>query len=168
MNDRCYTGVGAREDVPDSILLDMTSIASWLESAGFHLRGGDADGSDHAFSIGVKDPANKTIYDRNTCHNVSKELWERAVEIANENFTSDYHRRAAQKYMNIIARNAFQVLGDDLKSPSKFVTCWTKNGKDIGGTGTTIRIAIAYNVPVYNLFNLDKKFIIHDIFINYT
>jgi len=38
-------------------------------------------------------------------------------------------------------RNVKQVLGDDLKTPSDFLLCWTKEGKDVGGTRTAIVLA---------------------------
>ena len=45
-----------------------------------------------------------------------------------------------------------ELKGDDLKTPSDFVICWTKDGKDTGGTGQAMRIATYYWIPVYNLF----------------
>jgi len=48
------------------------------------------------------------------------------------------------------ARNSHQVLGLDLNTPSDFVICWTKNGKDQGGTFQTIRIARSYDIPIFN------------------
>ena len=49
------------------------------------------------------------------------------------------------------SRNVGQVLGQDLKIPSSFVLCWTKNGSGSGGTGQAVRIAHHYNVPVVNI-----------------
>ena len=34
-----------------------------------------------------------------------------------------------------------------------FVICWTKDAKDIGGTGLAIRLARKQNIPVFNLAN---------------
>lgn len=48
------------------------------------------------------------------------------------------------------ARNSYQILGLDLNTPSNFVICWTKNGKGSGGTGQAIRIARAYNIPIFD------------------
>ena len=47
------------------------------------------------------------------------------------------------------ARNCHQVLGWDLKTPSEFILCWTKDGKASGGTGQAMRIAKAFNIPIY-------------------
>ena len=53
------------------------------------------------------------------------------------------------------ARNIHQVLGHDLKSPSKFLICWTQNGEPIGGTRTSIILAREIKIPVYNLGSWD-------------
>jgi hypothetical protein len=50
-----------------------------------------------------------------------------------------------------MARNAMQVLGPDLDTPSKVVVCWTKNGKTSGGTGQALRISLYHGVPIFNL-----------------
>lgn len=50
-----------------------------------------------------------------------------------------------------------QILGKNLDKPVEFVVCWTKNGKDIGGTGAAIRCALDHGIPVYNLFNESEK-----------
>lgn len=58
-------------------------------------------------------------------------------------------------------RNAFQVLGAKLTRPSEFLLCWTPDGAEkstsskTGGTGTAIRIANQYGIPVFNLKNDD-------------
>lgn len=52
-------------------------------------------------------------------------------------------------------RNAFQVLGKDLTSPSSMVICYTPNGEVVGGTATAIRIARLFDVPVYNLGSIE-------------
>jgi len=50
-----------------------------------------------------------------------------------------------------MARNSYQVLGPDLATPVDFVWCWTPHGAVIGGTGQALRIAAAYEIPVFNL-----------------
>jgi hypothetical protein len=59
---------------------------------------------------------------------------------------SDHARR-------LLARNTFQVLGRDLRTPSKMVICWTVDGKDTGGTAVAIRLARESGIPVFNLFD---------------
>jgi len=74
---------------------------------------------------------------------------DRAAEIAAAHHPA-WHRctLAARK---IHARNVCIVLGGDLKTPSDFVICWTSTGRATGGTGQAIRIAGAFDIPVYYL-----------------
>ena len=61
----------------------------------------------------------------------------------------------------LMARNAQQVLGADLKEKSQFVLCWTQDGCEThadrtyrtGGTGQAISVASTYGVPVINMYN---------------
>jgi hypothetical protein len=147
-----YTGVGDHvvEHIPPRKLTEATEIATILETWKLILRGGGAIGFDTAFECGIKDPANKVIYLSRKEQKYPDDLWVKAVQLVLE--THPYPP-AAHRFMNLLARNAFQVLGDDLRTPSKFVVCWTSNGKDIGGTGTTIRIAKKYSIPVVNMYN---------------
>jgi hypothetical protein len=65
-----------------------------------------------------------------------------------------------------MGRNAYQVLGMDLKTKSDFLVCWTVSGatdlssneiiRNSGGTGQAMRIAKAYGIPFFNL--KDKSF----------
>ena len=61
------------------------------------------------------------------------------------------------------SRNCHQILGYDLKSPVDAVICWTPNGKIQGGTATAIRIALKYNIPVFNLGTKDKESVLQSI-----
>lgn len=56
-------------------------------------------------------------------------------------------------------RNAFQVLGKDLKSPSEFLVCYAKVDKygiPKGGTRTAWMIAQQYGIPCFN-FAIQSK-----------
>ena len=61
------------------------------------------------------------------------------------------------------SRNCHQILGYDLQSPVDAVICWTPNGKIQGGTATAIRIAMKYDIPIFNLGVQDKKSVLNDI-----
>ena len=61
------------------------------------------------------------------------------------------------------SRNCHQILGYDLQSPVDAVICWTPNGKIQGGTSTAIRIALKYNIPVFNLGIKDKESVLQSI-----
>ncbi|MDI3258371.1 MAG: hypothetical protein QJR02_01420 [Sinobacteraceae bacterium] len=150
-----YAGIGARETPADVCLL-MTRVATKLARRGMILRSGGARGADAAFEAGVSDPNFKEIYlpwkgfagNSSTRCGVTDEA-RRLAEQFHPRWSS--LRPAAQL---LVARNGFQVLGADLQSPSAFVLCWTKNGEAVGGTGQAIRIALARNIPVFNLFDM--------------
>ena len=61
------------------------------------------------------------------------------------------------------SRNCHQILGYDLKSPVDAVICWTPDGAVVGGTATVIRIAMKYDIPVFNLGVSDKESVLNDI-----
>ena len=61
------------------------------------------------------------------------------------------------------SRNCHQILGYDLQSPVDAVICWTPDGKIQGGTATAIRIAMKYDIPVFNLGVSDKESVLNDI-----
>ena len=61
------------------------------------------------------------------------------------------------------SRNCHQILGYDLQSPVDAVICWTPNGAVVGGTATAIRIAMKYDIPVFNLGVADKESVLNDI-----
>lgn len=61
------------------------------------------------------------------------------------------------------SRNCHQILGYDLKSPVDAVVCWTPNGNVQGGTATAIRIAMKYNIPIFNLGRADKDAVVQEI-----
>lgn len=147
--NRIYTGVGSRS-TPNDIQQIMTELAHKLNGYGYILRSGGASGADTAFESGAVDK--KEIYLAGDCTpaamDISKKYhpaWERCT---------DYVRR-------LHGRNAFQVLGADLKTPSAFLICWTEDGASThtertihtGGTGTAISIADAHHVRITNLGN---------------
>lgn len=128
-------------------------IAKLLEKAGFTLRSGGADGADKMFENGVAEK--KEIYlpwkgfngSDSEFYNICKDADE-TVDIYHPN--PDILSAPARKLM---ARNAYQVLGTDLKTPSDFVLCWTPGGLERGGTSQAIRIAKDWQIPVFNLFD---------------
>ncbi len=159
-----YTGIGSRK-VPPEIALLMTAIGSKMEEAGFVLRSGGAAGADSAFAamtnnaeiyrplrVGGKSPVSGTI------DGYPKHLWVEAERISAE--LHPFWGSLDEYAKALHTRNAFQVLGRDLQTPSKFVICWTPDGADgrriktsreTGGTGTAIRLAAERGIPVANL-----------------
>lgn len=156
-----YAGIGSR-NIPKGIPLLMMKLAGRLEDLGFTLRSGGADGSDSAFEVGV---TRKEIYlpwkgfnnNDSKYHKPTKDAYELSLQ---------YHpawHSLKDSVKSLMARNAHQVLGYDLKTPSDFVVCWTPDGAETagqrssktGGTGQAIEIAYFNKIPVFNLHNSD-------------
>ena len=147
-----YTGVGSRE-TPQNILVLMRQLAKQFAHKGYMLRSGGAEGADQAFELGCRE-VNGLCKIYRPSHATPQ-----AMAIA-----SQYHgawHLCGEWARKLHARNAFQVLGDDLKTPSLIVVCWTKDGArdhaersiKTGGTGTAISIASENHIRVANLSN---------------
>ena len=151
-----YTGIGSRNTPPDILKL-MTEIAIALSSDNYILRSGGAGGADEAFEIGA---TQKRIYIPWSGFNGKSYDGENyLVPDYNEEWVFDYHPRPdylSRGALRLMSRNTYQVLGDDLNSPSDFIVCWTRDGKASGGTGQALRIAADFKIPVYNLFNEEE------------
>lgn len=147
--DKFYTGVGSRE-TPNDILVKMCIYAEKLERHMFILRSGGAPGADTAFEAGVK--FRKEIYLPWKGFNRSPSSLFRTTQEAMDLAKSIHPAwsKCSDEAKLLHTRNCYQVLGDDLKTPSSFLLCWTKDGEDVGGTRTAIVLARQNNIPVYN------------------
>lgn len=153
-----YTGIGSRE-TPIEIQNLFINVGRYLTKKKFILRSGHAEGADQAFEKGCDlVSGRKEIYlpwkgfEGSNSNLIVED--EEAFEIA-ERFHPYWHnlKQGAKKLQ---ARNSHQILGKDLKTLSKFVICWTKKGKGVGGTGQAIRIAEHYNIPVFDAGKYDN------------
>lgn len=146
-----YAGIGSRE-TPGHIASFMTAFAMSAALKGCVLRSGagkrpaepkpDTDSADLAFERGCDLVRGRKVIRTPTYHQSALDhaaqfhpAWDRCSEWA----------RAAH------ARNSLIVLGDWLDDPVQFVVCYTDGGQIKGGTGQGIRVAMAHNIPVYNL-----------------
>ena len=160
-----YAGVGARTTPPE-IQEQMEILGKALAIHGWILRSGGADGADMSFEVGCdRAEGPKEIYlPWKGFNGNSSERFvipELAVELAFEHHPNPGWLRTTKHVQKLMARNVMQVLGEDLFSPSSMVVCWTLDGcedgsrttKKTGGTGQAIRLAKAYDIPVFNLKN---------------
>jgi hypothetical protein len=165
-----YTGIGSRE-TPKAVLAQMRHLAGVLAERGWILRSGGAPGADTAFEEGAPENRRRIYIPWNgfsdRTHNkagsvdpakiVSKEIYEKARSIAARHHPGWANLK--EPVRKLMTRNVFQVLGDDLATPSKFVWCWApnpqlKDGKIVdvnGGTGLAVRVAEEFGVAVYHL-----------------
>jgi len=151
-----YAGIGSRA-TPNHILEIMTDLASKLEKDDWVLRSGGATGADTAFEKGVFSNKNKKIFYANSS-NLSGKIGKEAY--ATVDYYHPFPTRLSSYARNLMARNAFQILGDNLREPSSFVVCWAMDSKwnkenkiksVKGGTGQAVRIAYDYEIEVFNL-----------------
>lgn len=148
-----YTGVGSRT-IPSEIGELIRRIGHKMAELGHVLRSGGADGADTAFACGAGWPLKWHMTKIYRPHHATPE----AMELA-KSFHPAWHLLKSDYVRQLHARNALQVLGDDLKTPSFMLICWTQDGCisheersiQTGGTGTAISIASKFGVPVRNL-----------------
>lgn len=152
-----FAGIGAR-DTPEAALKKLQAVSGILAGKGYVLRSGAADGADSYCEKGVDAVGGaKEIYlpwkgfnDRQP-DGVSVFA---EVGPDHEGIAAKYHpkwERLKPGPRKLMARNASQMLGRDLKSPSKVVLCWTKGGEAVGGTGQALRMAKDMGVESVNL-----------------
>lgn len=167
MTARYYTGVGSR-GTPDDILSLMEDIAFKLSQDKWILRSGGAEGADTAFEIGALNSFTEVVPEIYTPwlnfnnHDVTSKgvlfpnnwkNWIQAMEIASKIHPAWDKLTRGPRALH--TRNVYQVLGKDLKTPSKFLICWakpTKSGEVSGGTRTAVVLAQQNNIPVFNLW----------------
>lgn len=170
---KSYTGVGSRE-TPKEVMEVISRLGEKLADKGFVLRSGAADGADTAFEEGH----DKWRWSDGCEHNPDtlKEIfiaWNgfssrtdkedgvyclkgKIVQEAEE-IASSVHPawdRLSRGARALHSRNCFQVLGKDLRTPSKFLVCYAstdKHGVPKGGTRTAWVLADSHNIPCFNL-----------------
>lgn len=160
MNVKYYSGIGSRETSPEGMRI-LTEVAHVMSVKGYTLRSGGADGADKAFEAGAM---RKEIFlpwknfNKNPAPMVEAD-WEGAKKLTYLHHPAPTKLTAAA--LLLMQRNAFQVLGADLKTPVEIVLCWAAGPKfdlwenicDVsGGTGQAVRIAYAHKIPILNLW----------------
>ena len=162
-----YAGVGARA-TPEPVLAHMREIAERLGERGWLLRTGGADGADSAFAAAAPPDRREVIVPWRGYNGLDTRAGEGSAcrvltpaEIEAMRPLAEPHHpaweRCAATVRDLHARNVAVLLGTDLKQPAHAVVCWTKDGRDIGGTGLAIRLAQHRGIPVLNLAELDVR-----------
>ena len=148
-------GIGSRK-TPQTICGAIFKIGTWCAVQKIEISSGHADGADWAFESGcgkfctVYLPWPRFNSQLKMCGTpIVPGFTKEIMELSKKYHPSFDSLSAGAK--KLIARDAFQVLGLDLKSPVDAIVCWTKDAKVVGGTGQALRIAKAYNIPVLNM-----------------
>lgn len=184
-SNKWWTGVGSR-DTPTEILALMYLVGRVFTDFGWRLRSGGARGADTAFYEGarwselfqVNTPqiylAWNGVFNGITRHwedsakgyfDASKfAKWKEAEQIALDTRGSWARGKDAQgniieldeKGKALHTRNVFQILGEHLDNPSKFLICWAppvgKRGLTVrGGTNTAWKLAKKHGIKCINL-----------------
>lgn len=170
MSEKYFTGIGSR-NTPPEICKAMTEIASILEDKGYTLRSGNATGADIAFARGVKEKAeiwlpwkgfNQDFIDEHPNHTyriISTHDGDAFRSVAQ--FHPD-PKRLTEKGFLLMMRNHRQLFGEnDVKS--KFIICWTKDGRAAGGTGQNLRAGDYHDILILNMFNLSKEDVLRKV-----
>ncbi|UNI74479.1 hypothetical protein ABNavy4_041 [Acinetobacter phage AB-Navy4] len=145
-----YAGIGSRR-TPMDILAIMRQLAKELDILGHVCHTGGALGADKAFIDGAP---NSTVLwlpwqGYNNYTSDTPALTQRHID-----FAAKYHpnwKACSFSARKMHGRNAQITLGDSLDEPVDFVICWTPDGKLEGGTAMALRIAIDYDIPIFNL-----------------
>ena len=162
---KAYNGAGSRE-TPTHIADIMEEVGFKLSQEGWTLRSGGADGADNAFQAGASNSFSEVIpeiylpwYGFNSLYTQpclmfpsSYKNWTQAQQIAKEIHPN--WEACSDGAKSLHSRNIYQVLGQDLDSPSKFLICWGKEdrqGDVLGGTRTAWMLAKKNNIPCFNL-----------------
>lgn len=171
MTERFYTGIGSRE-APLPILKRAQALGKELALKGFIGRSGKAEGMDEAFmkgfgEAGVGSFINYLPYPSfrdslalpTGCRDIScypDDVWKEAVMIARDVYGKGWFEITPGS-RDLHTRNVFQVLGDDLQTPSEFVLYWAEpKGRNAvkGGTNTAFQIANVFNVKTLKIGSL--------------
>ena len=151
---KLFAGFGARA-TPDHILDIMYKASLYLGKEGYKLRSGGAPGADTAFEeayISLFHDVYTNSLDG--IPNITEIYYKEDATLQAIEVASRFHpawNRCSKAVRQLHGRNAMILLGSNLNTPVNFGICWTKDGKATGGTGLGIRIANAYNIPIFNL-----------------
>ena len=162
---KAYVGLG-NDDAPQDVLEKMTEIAKILAERGWTLRHtGNIKGPDVAFEKGAGPSeayiAWKGFNERQSEFIPPKNVHPEVVTIMKQYMpTFDNIKPGVHK---IIARSVYAIIGKDLRSPARFIVCWSADGAEnaanktakTGFMGLPIAFGSSLNVPVFNLKNPD-------------
>lgn len=153
-----YAGIG-NEDAPDPVLRQMEKLSVDLDMGGWTVRCDGGKGPSEIFEKTTTHelylPWNNFNGKQNSVCKVSKE--------AND-LTKQFHpsfESLKDSIKAIVSRHAHVILGKDLKSPVKFVVCYSGDGAESGKERSAktgymsipIAIASAQRIPIFNLKN---------------
>lgn len=159
---KLVAGIGPRK-TPIPILHLMTQLSSELSGMGLRLRSGHGRGADQAWATGFT-PAQKEIWLPCSGFNGATDSAQ-GYEHYHVTSRSAIIRQIAREYhpkydtcsdfiQSLFDRNVNIILGAEAAEPVDGVVFWQpqdNNIDDFGGTNHSLRIAMAYNIPCFNI-----------------
>ena len=148
-------GVGSRT-TPLEMLEEVEMVGEWCRANKVTVRSGHAHGFDYTIEHGAQELCVAYLPWRYFNDDLISKATLVVPDFTSEAMTLAEHYHPAWNKLNsavkqLIARDGFQVLGSDLKTPVNAVVCWTPGAKVVGGTGQALRIAKDYSIPILNM-----------------
>jgi hypothetical protein len=173
-----YAGIGSRE-TPTEVKKQFETFAYIAAKRGLVLRSGGADGADSAFEQGAASAGGLMeifLPWEQFNHNMSTLFPPTADAYKLASTLHPAWKRLSRPAKLLVARNMHQVMGLSLRSPVKFVICYTSDGCEshetysirTGGTGSAIKLASLNNIPIFNVMNTDRYIDAVDYMISLT
>ena len=158
-----YVGIG-QLTVTDEVREWLADFASRVAHCGWHLRSGANNGVDTVFEqnsggkFNVYLPWNK--FGRRPSgrrFTVCEEL--PAYDLAKEQLFNEHPKPDAldAKMVKLLVRARFEILGDDLNTPCKFVACYSEAGLDAAAVREAVRLARERGIPVFDLASMKAQ-----------
>ena len=163
-----YAGLGSRE-TPVEVLALMDALGERLAGERWLLRTGLSPGADQAFYRGaLLSGGDVELYLPWPAFQADARLDIEGASVRELPQPSPAACALARRFhegweqleppqRRLLARDAHEVLGADLRSPAQLLVCWTADGSLDGedlyddATGQALRIASEHGVPVLNL-----------------
>lgn len=158
-----YAGIGPRQ-CPLEVCEEMFSVATQMDSKGWTVRSGHAQGADQAWALGHK-PTQREIYLPWARFNLVSGMPEgfhvspatAQLEVV-ARAVHPYWDRLSQGGQKLMMRNVSIILGHELDDPVQFAAYWSATKKVQGGTGNAVRLASLYGIPSFNIaFEEDQQ-----------
>jgi hypothetical protein len=166
MKVKIVAGIGSR-NTPKGILREMQKLGGMLAKHGVWVRSGHAAGADYAFEMGAGQkclvflPWKDFNASLTMCGQVVDKV-DLPAAIREVKILHPVGNKLDNAALKLMARNFFQILGPNLDQPCDLVICWTEKGEQKGGTGFSMKIAEANNIPVINMYHHNTAFKVLD------
>ena len=158
---KAYACLGNKE-APQEVIDHMVRLVQDLDREGWTLRTSGGEGPEERIEIETE---RKEIHLPWAKFNNRESKFCRNDKNANDIVSSFHPTFGSLKpaVQAIVARQAHVILGKDLRSPVRFLICWSEDGAEDGKTKSiktgymSMPIAIAHSlsIPIFNLKNPD-------------